>query len=558
MKRICLLWILLVGTCAHAQTKVKKVTVPEPDHSCEDLLASAKKSFDNNELTQARDYCEAGLLVCEDLTGSFHSVLKKVNAKIDAQKTEISTALASLQVVAEKNQNLIKAFYFYNGRFALAFNSGRYGFVNNDGDTLIDYKYTHAIPFGQKYGYAIVKRKENGPEFLLDTTKVEYKLARNVNNLTDRQTTACITSIRTKKERLAIFGATQLKILFIEDSRGVNQTLLRRLVAGLKYLPELTTFGLANTNITAIPRGIFMIPHLRTLDLSNNKLGLSEELFPSDSLEKSSLVKLDLSNNQLDSIPARIAQFKNLQYLNLLGNNKITRQHIEQIRKWLPNRTILYKDYYEEPQKILADLKAGTKSTDEKIKLYQTLTTLLEGYRREVPFENGIKTMLFQNKANLAAMQAWKVRESQGDSTKRDYKSLSITQLRLRDTLLVFNDSLPNDPTIRFRLAQCYGNLGFYKLFLGEYDQAEKLCRLGLETSPSRNFIKLNLAHALLWQDKYEEALRTYQEYLVNDKACLTALEDFEELQDAGVAAHPDVLKIKEMIARLNFASKAK
>src|SRR5690349_10896063 len=119
MKKICVLWILLVGTYAHGQ-KAKKIADPEPDHSCENLLASAKKSLEKNELTQARDYCEAGLLVCDDLSGSFQSVLKNVNAKIDSQKVEIVKAYESARVLAEKNQNLIKAFYFYNGRFALA------------------------------------------------------------------------------------------------------------------------------------------------------------------------------------------------------------------------------------------------------------------------------------------------------------------------------------------------------------------------------------------------------------------------------------------------------
>lgn len=557
MKKICVLWILLVGTYAHGQ-KAKKIADPEPDHSCENLLASAKKSLEKNELTQARDYCEAGLLVCDDLSGSFQSVLKNVNAKIDSQKVEIVKAYESARVLAEKNQNLIKAFYFYNGRFALAFNSGRYGFVNNDGQVLIDYKYSSAIPFGQKYGYAIVKKQDNGPEFLLDTTKAEYKLVRNVNFLIDSSNTACITSIRSRKERFAILNARQLKILFVEDSRGVNQTLLRRLVLGLKNLPELTTLGLANTGITAIPRGIFVIPNLHTLDLSNNNLGLAEELFPSDSLEKSNVVKLDLSNNQLDSIPSRIAQFKNLQYLNLLGN-KISRAHLEEIKRWLPNRTILFKDYYEEPQKILAEIKAGAKlPIDDKIKLYQNLTALLGGYHREVPFENGIKTMLYQSKADLAWNQSWKLTRIQAGNTKPSYDSLARYQVKLRDSLLVFNDSLPNDPIIRFRLAQCYGNLGFYKLFLGEYEEAESICRLGLETSPSQTFIKLNLAHALLWQNEYDEALMTYREFLVSDAACKSALQDFEDFQKAGVPLHPDVPKIKNMISRLNFAAKAK
>ena len=124
--------------------------------------------------------------------------------------------------------------------------------------------------------------------------------------------------------------------------------------------------------------------------------------------------------------------------------------------------------------------------------------------------------------------------------------------------MLVYNDSLPNDPNIRFRLAQSYGNLGFYQLFLGKYESAEKACRLGLETSPSLNSIKLNLAHALLWQDKYEEAWRTYQEYLVNEKARKAALQDFDDLQKAGVPLHPDVARIKELISRPNYPAKAK
>ncbi|MCF0054781.1 WG repeat-containing protein [Dyadobacter sp. CY356] len=553
MKKILFLCLILLGGRANGQNIKKPAIATEPDRSCENLLTSAKQSLAKEELTQARDYCEAGLLICEDLVGSFQLVLKQVNARIDSQKIEVSKAYESVRILAETNKNLIEAFYFYNGRIALAFNTGRYGFVNKKGETLIDYKYTSAIPFGQKYGYAIVKKQEQGPEYLLDTTKTEYKLTRNVNALSDTSVTAGIASIRTKKERLAILNAKQLKILFIEDARGVNQTLLRRLIQGLKYMPKLVALGLSNTGLTSTPKDLFAIPNLLTLDLSNNKLGKSHDLFEGDSLQKSCLIKLDLSNNELDSIPRRIELLTELRYLNLLGNN-IPRKKIKLIQTWLPNCTILYKDYYEEPQNILAKIKANPKmSIDSTIALYKRLTTLLKLYHREVPSEDGIKTSLYQNKAILAWWQSRKGTKSQQNVNSPNYDSLAYYQATLRDSLLVFNDSLPNDRIILFHLAQCYGNLGYYSLILNRYEESEMSCRRGLELYPSQTFIKLNLAHSLLWQGKFIEAKRTYQEFLVSNAACLGTLQDFEELKKARVPMHPDVPKIEAMISQLDF-----
>ncbi len=63
------------------------------------------------------------------------------------------------------SQKIIDAFYFYNGKFALAFKDGKYGFINKQGNTVIEYKYDNAISFDRETGLAKVVR--NNQKFLI-------------------------------------------------------------------------------------------------------------------------------------------------------------------------------------------------------------------------------------------------------------------------------------------------------------------------------------------------------------------------------------------------------
>jgi Tfp pilus assembly protein PilF len=117
----------------------------------------------------------------------------------------------------------------------------------------------------------------------------------------------------------------------------------------------------------------------------------------------------------------------------------------------------------------------------------------------------------------------------------------------LIDTLQARFDS---DKSYRASLAEAYGNQAWYALFLKKFAAAEAAGLKGLSIDPSQIFIKTNLGHALLFQDKYDEALKVYQDYAKSppqydgETNVQVLLEDFEALESAGIS-HKDLPKIK-------------
>ena len=79
-----------------------------------------------------------------------------------------------------------------------------------------------------------------------------------------------------------------------------------------------------NTNkLTTIPNGLFVIPTLKFLDVSNNLLGT--KTVPNSYLSEAigqcqSLVELHLAGNQLNHLPESIGDLANLELLDLKDN----------------------------------------------------------------------------------------------------------------------------------------------------------------------------------------------------------------------------------------------
>jgi seryl-tRNA synthetase len=90
---------------------------------------------------------------------------EKALKAVEAQKVETDKALAKADALNSKNEKLINAFYFYDGRLALAIKTingeEKYGFINKDADVVIDYKYEKAEQFDEK-GFAKVKKDIDG------------------------------------------------------------------------------------------------------------------------------------------------------------------------------------------------------------------------------------------------------------------------------------------------------------------------------------------------------------------------------------------------------------
>jgi len=110
-------------------------------------------------------------------------------------------------------------------------------------------------------------------------------------------------------------------------------------------------------------------------------------------------------------------------------------------------------------------------------------------------------------------------------------------------------------------LARLYGNLSWFLIFDERFDEAEKAAKTGLGLSgfvksiyydEKTEWIHTNLALALLYQDKFEEAKQIYERFIglpFNDEQTWVEafLSDLDELEMKGIT-HPDVEKIRELL----------
>ena len=107
-------------------------------------------------------------------------------------------------------------------------------------------------------------------------------------------------------------------------------------------------------------------------------------------------------------------------------------------------------------------------------------------------------------------------------------------------------------------IAQRYTSISWNYLFTKEYAQSEKAARKALEIDPSYLVPKTNLAHALLFQNRFTKAEAIYKElsqaiYQNNETYSKVLLNDFAELEKVGVIPEKrkgDVEKIRQMLQK--------
>ncbi|QGY47284.1 tetratricopeptide repeat protein [Maribellus comscasis] len=108
--------------------------------------------------------------------------------------------------------------------------------------------------------------------------------------------------------------------------------------------------------------------------------------------------------------------------------------------------------------------------------------------------------------------------------------------------------------SIAYLRASAYGNLSWYYLFSQEFVKAEEAARKSLAFGKETEWVNTNLAHALLFQGRFEEAKEIYQTFkdksYRQDKSKTYKdffLQDLKELEEAGIT-HPDMEKIRTLL----------
>jgi tetratricopeptide (TPR) repeat protein len=112
----------------------------------------------------------------------------------------------------------------------------------------------------------------------------------------------------------------------------------------------------------------------------------------------------------------------------------------------------------------------------------------------------------------------------------------------------------PTSPDVAFRLATDYGGLAWSYIRNNKPKEAEDAAQKGLALDPGQTWIQINLAHALLLQNRYEEAKELYvywsdQYDSAGSSFSSIYLKDFDELEKIGVT-HQDIPRIRGLFKR--------
>ncbi|MCP4438786.1 MAG: hypothetical protein GY810_07565 [Aureispira sp.] len=226
-----------------------------------------------------------------------------------------------------KNQKIVDAFYFYEGEVALAYNRGLYGFIDKNGNIVIDFRYKKIEPFNEETNYAkAVKDGYTENFYLIDTEDNEYKLAEGLDDL-DGTTQALelyaqlmVLAIRQEpifapnSDTSKIFDFPQIEIL---DLRGNQLGRQPKCLDYLVQLPRLKSLNLRGNQLDFLPKSVGDLSNLTYLNLSLNS---SLESFPECVTQLSKLEILDFSDSQLEDLSESFGQLQSLRKLNLSDN----------------------------------------------------------------------------------------------------------------------------------------------------------------------------------------------------------------------------------------------
>ncbi|KAH9110332.1 hypothetical protein LEN26_013784 [Aphanomyces euteiches] len=97
----------------------------------------------------------------------------------------------------------------------------------------------------------------------------------------------------------------------------VGDACMCRLSIVLEKLPNLTTLDVSANRLPALPPSVFQLGRLEELVLAKNQLG--DDVFK-DMHNFQRLRRVDLSNNQLTTVPSALAELPNLEMIDVRGN----------------------------------------------------------------------------------------------------------------------------------------------------------------------------------------------------------------------------------------------
>jgi len=141
----------------------------------------------------------------------------------------------------------------------------------------------------------------------------------------------------------------------------------------------------------------------------------------------------------------------------------------------------------------------------------------------------------------------------------REQKNYSEAEKYYLRSLEIYEQLAKEQHGIYVNVSEVCTNFAWMYLFKKEYTQSEKLSIRAFEVNSANILSKTNLAHALLFQNRFSEAETIYKELsqtiMVGDETYTPIiLEDLEDLENAGAVPEEhkdDVEKIRKMLKEL-------
>ena len=304
--------------------------------------------------------------------------LQKIDSAYRMAEKEKNRADSAVKVLDLIRSNLC----FYKNRFAptvikTGLSRYLYGFIDKQGNTVIDFNYDEAFPFNERTGFSKVKQDRN--YYLIDTTATkEYPLCEDLGRLNDRIWALDLSYRNLTEIPELVFDNKQLNILllsynsikqipssisnlsqnlfFLDLSKNEIAALpleigdllnlthlnlwdnpLRSLPASIGKLANLEKVNIASDSLTSLPVEIGDLNNLTETNISHNLL----ESIPVEMGKLTSLISLDLSFNKLKTLPNEIGNLRKLTSLYLAGNDFQERDK-QKVQQMLPNCRIFW------------------------------------------------------------------------------------------------------------------------------------------------------------------------------------------------------------------------
>jgi Leucine rich repeat len=285
---------------------------------------------------------------------------RKAKTAADSARNRAIRSEQQTKKALEQSNRLINAFYFYEGKFALAYGTDTqqhniYYFIDKNGLPVQKLGQWAKAELFDETGFAQVKKEEINQlrEYLVDTFGHAYRSSSKISGLgketralylSGHQFTQYLDKILPHQQLLVLLlyyvnsnlptGISRLKNLKVLYAAACA---LDSLPNEIGELPKLTELNVNNNHIKQLPASIGNLVTLRLLHLGNNRL----TLFPEAVVTLQQLRYLNLSYNRLTAIPESIGNLKQLELLDLRGNS-LSLAEQEKIKNLLPGLKIRF------------------------------------------------------------------------------------------------------------------------------------------------------------------------------------------------------------------------